>query len=369
MTAIASARYTLGIDTSNYRTSAALFDPHSGAWHNEGQLLTVAAGSIGLRQSEAVFQHTLRLQEQIAALEPVWAQWSCSFDAHLFSHPPTPQKASVPPAPLLAIGVSTRPRAVEGSYMPCFLVGENVARSLASILAVPLIPVSHQQGHIAAAVLSTSQSQSQSQPQSQPAPLTERLSLLEQPFLAWHLSGGTSELLLVRPGADGLPDCTCIGGTTDLAAGQLVDRVGARIGLSFPAGAALDALACTTAPEKGYMPQVTDCHFSLSGMQNQAEQKARTATPAQTARFTLETIANAVIRATQQAVTQYPYPILCAGGVMASQVLRTRIQAVFPHSLFAEPVLSGDNAVGVAVLAARTCQQHKEKKERVQLCV
>lgn len=338
--------YTLGIDTSNYRTSAALFDPHSGAWHNQGRLLTVPEGAIGLRQSEAVFQHTLRLHEQMAALAPVWAQWlhasapiQPTQPAQQAAHP-SPRFMAYAQPPLLAVGVSTRPRAVEGSYMPCFLVGENVARSLAHVLAVPLVSVSHQQGHIAAAALSVRQPD-----------------LLERPFLAWHLSGGTSELLLVQPGADGLPVCTRIGGSTDLAAGQLVDRVGARLGLSFPTGAALDALAGTAAPEKGYRPKVTDCSFSLSGMQNQAEQKARTATPAQTARFTLETIANAVIQATQQAIARYPYPVLCAGGVMASQVLRTRMQAAFPGSLFAEPVLSGDNAVGVAVLAARVGRQ------------
>lgn len=137
-------------------------------------------GAIGLRQSDALFQHTVRLHEKIEAL---------------------------PQGEVRAIGVSTRPRAVEGSYMPCFLAGESVARSAAHLLSVPLFTVSHQQGHIAAAALSAG-----------------KLDLLDGEFLAWHLSGGTSELLHVKCGADGLPDCTCIGGTTDLAAGQLLDR-------------------------------------------------------------------------------------------------------------------------------------------------
>ena len=170
----------LGIDTSNYRTSAAIYNAETGEWVNRGGLLTVPEGAIGLRQSDALFQHTVRLHEKIEAL---------------------------PQGEVRAIGVSTRPRAVEGSYMPCFLAGESVARSAAHLLSVPLFTVSHQQGHIAAAALSAG-----------------KLDLLDGEFLAWHLSGGTSELLHVKCGADGLPACTCIGGTTDLAAGQLRDR-------------------------------------------------------------------------------------------------------------------------------------------------
>ena len=150
----------LGIDTSNYRTSAAIYNAETGEWVNRGGLLTVPEGAIGLRQSDALFQHTVRLHEKIEAL---------------------------PQGEVRAIGVSTRPRAVEGSYMPCFLAGESVARSAAHLLSVPLFTVSHQQGHIAAAALSAG-----------------KLDLLDGEFLAWHLSGGTSELLHVKCGADGL---------------------------------------------------------------------------------------------------------------------------------------------------------------------
>lgn len=306
----------IGIDTSNYRTSAAVFDAASGAWQNEGSLLSVPEGAIGLRQSDALFQHTLHLHEKIQAL---------------------------PQGGVLGIGVSTRPRAVEGSYMPCFLAGESVARSAAHLLSVPLFAVSHQQGHIAAAALSA-----------------EKLGLLDETFLAWHLSGGTSELLLVKSGANGLPDCSCIGGTTDLAAGQLLDRAGALLGLPFPSGAALDALACEAQPEKGFQPKVQNGYFSLSGMQNQVESKHKTEKDAQMARFALETVANAVIKATKHAKQQYDVPILCAGGVMASRIIRARMEEAFGAAVsFAEPRLSGDNAVGVAVLAARLYERTK----------
>ena len=256
----------LGIDTSNYRTSAAVYDAETGEWCNRGSLLTVPEGAIGLRQSDALFQHTVHLHERIEAL---------------------------PQGEVRAVGVSTRPRAVEGSYMPCFLAGKSVAHSAAHLLSVPLFEVSHQQGHIAAAALSAG-----------------RLDLLDSRFLAWHLSGGTSELLYVECGADGLPDCTCIGGTTDLAAGQLLDRAGALLELPFPSGAALDELALTAEPQKGFRPRVTDCRFSLSGMQNQVENKFKTEKPEDMARFALETVANAVIKATEQAKERYDVPVL-----------------------------------------------------------
>ena len=128
--------------------------------------------------------------------------------------------------------------------------------------------VSHQQGHIAAAALSAG-----------------RLDLLDSRFLAWHLSGGTSELLYVECGADGLPDCTLHRRHDRPCGGQLLDRAGALLELPFPSGAALDELALTAEPQKGFRPRVTDCRFSLSGMQNQVENKFKTEKPEDMARF------------------------------------------------------------------------------------
>ena len=180
----------LGFDTSNYTTSAAWFDGAQG--ENAGKLLEVKAGALGLRQSEALFQH-------VKALPDITARMLKSCDA------------DVP----VAIGASTRPRAVEGSYMPCFLAGESQARTVSQVLGIPFYGFSHQQGHLAAVLWSSG-----------------HMELLEQPMLAWHLSGGTTELLYVEPG---LQACR-IGGTSDLSAGQLVDRTGLLLGLSFPAG-------------------------------------------------------------------------------------------------------------------------------------
>lgn len=303
------SRLYLGIDTSNYRTSAALYDAETGAWQNSGRLLDVPDGSLGLRQSDALFQHTLHLHEMIAAL-PAGAE-------------------------IRAVCVSTRPRAVEGSYMPCFLAGVNVARSAAHLLGVPLYECSHQQGHLAAAAHSA-----------------DALDLLQTEFYAWHLSGGTTELLHVTPGPQGLCRADCIGGTTDLAAGQIVDRCGVLLGLPFPAGAALEELAAQSASKDFFRPRVAQSRFSLSGVENKFKKlHADGAAPADIASFTLRTILSAVETATAQALAERKLPVLCAGGVMSNRMMQARMRSRF-GARFAEPVLSGDNAVGAAILAA-----------------
>lgn len=306
------SRLYLGIDTSNYRTSAAVFDAASGDYTNCGRLLDVPAGKQGLRQSEALFQHTVYLHEQIAGLTKGIGR------------------------NIQAVCVSTRPRAIEGSYMPCFLAGENVARSIAHLLGVPCFAASHQQGHLVAAAYGAA-----------------HLNLLGREFLAWHLSGGTTELLRVSPDADGLPEAEIIGGTTDISAGQLVDRTGVLLGLGFPAGAALERLANAAPPVKPFPVKLNGGMFSLSGMQNKVEQMHTGGErPEKIARFVMETILHIVQKATLHATAQHPMPVLCAGGVMSNQYMQQEMVARF-DAHFAAPVLSGDNAVGAAILAAQ----------------
>ena len=254
----------LGLDTSNYTTSAAWFDGETG--ENAGKLLEVPQGSLGLRQSEALFQHVKRLPEIVERLNAL----------HL-------------PSPLSAVGASTRPREVEGSYMPCFLAGESQARVLATTMAIPFYPCSHQQGHIAAAAWSAG-----------------RMDLLDRPHLVWHLSGGTTELLHVVP--DGvLVKATCIGGTTDISAGQLIDRTGKRLGLAFPAGKAVDALSREAAHRDSFRVKVHDASFSFSGLENKMNALAQQGTsPADICWFVLASIIQGVETATRQALEQYP---------------------------------------------------------------
>lgn len=249
----------LGFDTSNYTTSAAVFG--CGMAGNRGKLLTVPEGALGLRQSDALFQHVKRLHLMVEQLRT---------DGFL--------------GRISAVGASTRPREVDGSYMPCFLVGEGEGRALAAALGVPFYPCSHQQGHIAAAAWSAG-----------------REDLMDKPHLAWHLSGGTTELLRVEPEGHTVR-AEVVGGTSDIAAGQLIDRAGVLIGLSFPAGKALDALYGEADVALDFRVKLKELTFSLSGMENQVKgllEKGEK--PANIARFAIDTIANVVVRATREA--------------------------------------------------------------------
>lgn len=299
----------LGLDTSNYTTSVAVFDGTSG--ENIGRLLDVPSGTLGLRQSDALFQHVKRLPGLFEQLHE--KELLCG---------------------LAAIGASTRPRAVDGSYMPCFLAGEGQGRALAAALDVPFFPVSHQQGHIAAAAWSAG-----------------RMDLLDGPILAWHLSGGTTELLYVEPEGVNVR-ARAIGGTSDISAGQLIDRTGKLLGLDFPAGKALDALARESRSDHRFRVKLNRCSFSLSGVENQVKAMAeRGEAPADIARFALNTVADAVARATTAALEEYPgLNVLCSGGVASNTLLREKLKG----AVFAEPRYSTDNAMGVAILAWRS---------------
>ena len=303
----------LGLDTSNYTTSAAVYRS-DGTGLNAGKLLEVPEGALGLRQSDALYQHVRRLPGRIAEL----------------------RKAGVLKN-LAAVGASTAPRAVEGSYMPCFLAGESQARVLSDTLGVPFFSCSHQQGHVAAACWSAG-----------------RPELLDQSFLTWHLSGGTTELLLAKP-VDDMPQMTILGATEDISAGQLIDRTGRMLNLAFPCGKALDALAAQSDSRDTFFVKLRGLNFSLSGVENQVKQRIERGTsPADVARFTLNTVSDLVYRVTEAARQAYPaLPVLCSGGVASNSLLRKTMEG----ALFAEPQYSTDNAMGVAILTYRALER------------
>lgn len=300
---------TLGFDTSNYTTSVAAFNGVSG--ENCSRLLDVRPGELGLRQSDALFAHVKRLPEMTDELF-----------------------AALPKDTIRAIGASTRPRAVDGSYMPCFLAGSSQAQTLARILDVPFYAFSHQQGHIAAALWSAG-----------------RMELMHTPHLAWHLSGGTTELLLVEPDGKNVK-AEKLGGTSDISAGQLIDRTGKLLGLPFPAGKSIDALSRGSDCRDRYRVKLHGLEFSFSGIQNKAEAfYAATNSPADTARFVMNCIVTCIADATRAALAEKPgLPVVFSGGVASNSMLRERMREFSP--VFAEPQYSTDNAMGIAVLTA-----------------
>ena len=309
----------LALDTSNYTTSAAAFDGREG--ENVGRLLQVRPGELGLRQSDALFQHVKQLPQ---LMEQLASQGQLEN--------------------IQAVGASTRPRAVEGSYMPCFLAGTSQAQCLARTLGVPFFAFSHQQGHLAAAAWSAG-----------------RLDLLEGPFLAWHLSGGTTELLRAEPEQDGVAmTAELLGGTSDISAGQLIDRTGVLLGLQFPAGKALDGLSAQAEKVKPFPVKVENCTFSLSGIENKVKQMSEKGeAPETVARFALETVARAVVKATRQALERFPgLPVLCSGGVASNSLLRQVMEREC-GAIFAQPRFSTDNAMGTAILTWRALEPER----------
>ena len=273
--------------------------------------LPVKTGECGLRQSDAVFSHIKSLPELSGRL-------FCNVEA----------------SGIAAIGVSTRPRAVEGSYMPCFMVGFTHAKMLADLLKVPLFEVSHQQGHVAASLWSSG-----------------RMDLMDRPHLAWHLSGGTTELLLVKPHGRNVR-CTRIGGTTDISAGQLIDRTGVLLGLPFPCGRHLDQISRNAAGKDIFKVKCSGTEFSLSGVQNKVEQYHGSHCAEDTAAYALRCVCHAVYQATANALQKYPgLEVVFSGGVASNQMLREKMAPLSP--VFCSPEFSTDNAMGVAVLAHR----------------
>ncbi len=301
----------LGIDTSNYTTSVALIKS-DGSYISERRLLPVKEGERGLRQSDAVFHHTKAYPS-------------------LFSNLMSQSDETID-----AVCVSSFPTTAKGSYMPCFLVGEGFGKALGSALCVPVYSFSHQQGHIAAACLSAG------------VPW-----LLDRRFIAFHVSGGTTEAILCEP-EDGTLRVTELVNSTDLKAGQAVDRIGVKMGLSFPCGKELEKLAL--ASEKTYKNKIKlyggSC--SLSGLENKCLKMLSSGESKEdTAKFLLTYIADTLCEMLRELLLKYPEcPVIFAGGVMSNSIIRDIIKSRF-DVYFASPELSSDNAVGTAFLGYR----------------
>jgi len=298
----------LGFDTSNYTTSVAAYDGESIVQFKK--LLEVKPGERGLRQSDAVFQHTVNMPRLINEIK---------------------YKIGT----VDAVAVSSRPRNIEGSYMPCFLVGENTAAAVSSFCRVPMFKTSHQVGHILAALYSVN-----------------RLDLINKPFIAFHVSGGTTEALLVTPDENEIICAKLIAESTDLKAGQAIDRAGVMFGMKFPCGAELDKMAQSSSREYKIKPSVSGLNCSLSGVENKAKKMLDEGESApDIAKFVIMYILRTLDIMTQHIIDEYGrLPIVFAGGVMSNSIISKELGEKY-GAYFALPQFSCDNAAGIAIYA------------------
>ena len=303
----------LGVDTSNYTTSVSCVSTE-GIVFERRTMLSVPLGERGLRQSDAVFQHVRNLPKLIE-----------------------PMMQEIDRGAVRAVAVSSKPTAAEESYMPVFLAGKLAAVAIASSLGVPLYETTHQAGHIRAALLG------------------QETLMSESPFLAVHLSGGTTDLLLVRREDGLLGEITRIGGCEDLHAGQFVDRVGVRLGLPFPSGVSLEALARTADDHSIKLPSsVKGLSCSFSGQETQCQRLVEDGADKNAVAYAVydgmaRTFAKLLTNAFAETGCK---TALLSGGVSGSLLLRELLQQRLQHKLFyAQSGLSSDNAVGTALLA------------------
>lgn len=307
----------LGIDTSNYRTSLCVIDEESKIIFERKELIPVELGERGMMQSEALFHHLNRLPDLFSELPREDYRW-------------------------LAIAASTRPRPIEGSYMPVFRAGENMARFSAIMLGIPFYETSHQEGHIEAAL------QSLGNP------------IAHESFLTFHISGGTTELLHVHTYKDRY-SIQILGRSTDLHAGQFVDRIGVLMGLSFPAGPSLEKLAQKAQGTFTLPSSVQGYNMSFSGPESAAKRAFEAGVDhTEIALATQKVISNSIEKIVRKAVLETDLKdVLFVGGVASNQYIKQRLKQRLEHPAigarlyFTSPEYSGDNAYGVACIAKK----------------
>lgn len=307
--------YSLGIDTSNYKTSVALVSKDEEIVYDKRTFLTVKEGSIGLRQQEALFQHISNLPELLEGA------FNASRDGKIVS-----------------VSASSRPRPVENSYMPCFIAGMNECKIISSLLNCKMSYFSHQEGHLASAVRFTK--------------LRD-----ENEYIFFHFSGGTTEILIYSNGK-----IKQIGQSDDISFGQLLDRTGNMLDYSFPAGEDIDKLALSfidNGDYKNILPKikVNGLKFNLSGIETAVKNSELKNDKKLISFMLMERILECIETIIKNASNEYGIKdFLFSGGVSSSWFIRNGIDSSFNNEkgnlnvYFSSPELSSDNAVGIAFL-------------------
>ena len=315
----------IGIDTSNYTTSFAVCDGKGRVIANIKKLLPVGEGERGLRQSDAVFAHIKNIPQLTQKLRDALVGYT--------------------PA---AVGYSAYPRDIEGSYMPCFLTGAAVASAVSAVLGVQSFAFSHQSGHIMAALYSGGC----------------RDILKNERFAAFHVSGGTMEIVLVTPSESGSGFHTeLIGGTNDLTAGQAIDRIGVAMGFGFPCGKRMEEFYASCrceSDEKHVKPKlsVNGLYCNMSGLENLAlKLYSDTSDKAAVCGYVFDFVGKTLDALSDNLRSKYPdIPIVYAGGVMSNAIIREMLEKR-DGTYFALPDFSSDNAAGIALLCRERYMQ------------
>ncbi|NLY78217.1 MAG: hypothetical protein GX080_09080 [Tissierellia bacterium] len=310
------SKYYLGIDTSNYTTSVALIDENNNILVDLRRVLKVKKGQRGLRQQEAVFQHINNMSVLIEEMSKLVDVYNID-----------------------TVSCSSRPRNLPDSYMPVFMVGKQQALIISNLLKTKFREYSHQEGHIAAGVMN------------------RNLALCKK-FLSLHISGGTSELLLISNENKKL-DIKIIGGTLDISVGQLIDRIGVEADLSFPCGKEMDLIAENGENIELSIPiKIKDKRwFNLSGMENLFKNLINsTSYKVEDIFFTLfNVIGSFIYKVIVNGCKDYEIDtVLITGGVSSNSIIRKTLsdnlikQGIKPY--FPEKRLCVDNSVGIAYL-------------------
>jgi len=308
----------LGVDTSNYTTSAALVSLTGKILADKRKQLPVPSGALGLRQSEALFLHIKQWPEILAAI-PLQGQSIC------------------------AVAVSGTPRPQAGSYMPVFMAGYSLGFSVARGAGAPLYSFSHQEGHLRAAL-----SHLPAQPTAD--------------FLAVQVSGGTTDILYVSPRETGGYAVRLLGSGVDLHAGQLIDRVGVHMGVPFPCGMYLDRLAQSLCGKPYPIPSaVKEGAISFAGPATAAIRALdRGVPPAEVAAGVFRCISNSLEKVLRHSLKEHRTgTVVLCGGVAANSHIRTRLMERMRGVNFVPAAgdLAGDNAVGTALLGLDTLRR------------
>ena len=298
----------LAFDTSNYTTSACVYDTQAGiVWENR-IMIPVQNGKCGVRQSDAVFHHVKNLESLFDDIFQTDINCICA---------------------------SRCPSERENSYMPCFTVGMSYAKTISSLYGLPMYSYSHQKNHIlAAAVTGGAQD------------------ILNTPFLAYHVSGGTTDVMLCSPDKE-IFSVKKIGGSADISCGQLIDRTGTLLGFPFPCGKYIEKCSQGSLADNIKF-KINDGFYNFSGFQNKAEKMYfENKSTGEICNYILSVVLSFILNSIASFRKVYgELPVLMSGGVMSNKLLSDTIKQRLSGVYFAEPKYSLDNAAGIAMLCA-----------------